>query len=44
MDQQLGGLILWVFGDMMSILAAGIVMILWYKKEQAQEQNNIPVA
>ena len=41
-DQQLGGLILWVFGDMMSILAAGIVMILWYKKEQ--EQNNIPVA
>ena len=43
-DQQLGGLILWVFGDMMSILAAGIVMILWYKKEQAQEQNNIPVA
>ncbi|GIT13720.1 MAG: hypothetical protein CM1200mP35_05400 [Chloroflexota bacterium] len=26
------------------ILAAGIVMILWYKKEQAQEQNNIPVA
>ena len=44
MDLQLGGLILWVFGDMMSILAAGIVMILWYKKEQEQEQNNIPVA
>ena len=43
-DKQLGGLILWVFGDMMSILAAGIVMILWYKKEQEQEQNNIPVA
>ena len=37
-DQQLGGLILWVFGDMMSILAAGIVMILWYNKEQELEQ------
>jgi len=35
-DQQLGGLILWVVGDMMSILASGIVMILWYKKEQEQ--------
>ena len=40
-DQQLGGLILWVVGDMMSILAAGIVMILWYKKEQ--EQTNASV-
>ena len=34
-DQQLGGLILWVVGDMMSILAAGIVMIMWYEKEEA---------
>lgn len=35
-DQQLGGLILWVVGDMMSILVAGIVMIMWYQKEEAE--------
>ena len=33
-DQQLGGLILWVIGDMMSILVAGIVMIMWYEQEE----------
>ena len=33
-DQQLGGLTLWVLGDMMSILASGIVMIMWYGKEE----------
>ena len=37
-DQQLGGLILWVAGDMMSILAAGIVMMLWYQRELEQER------
>ena len=31
-DQQLGGLMLWVPGDMMSIVAAGIVMIMWYRR------------
>lgn len=35
-DQEIGGLILWVPGDMMSILAAGIVMVLWYQKEEEQ--------
>ena len=35
-DQQLGGLMLWVPGDMMSILAAGVVMVLWYQKEEEQ--------
>ncbi len=34
-DQQLGGLFLWVPGDMMSILVAGIVMIMWYEREEA---------
>jgi putative membrane protein len=33
-DQQIGGLTLWVVGDMMSILVAGIVMIMWYEKEE----------
>lgn len=33
-DQQIGGLILWVVGDMMSILVAGIVMLMWYEKEE----------
>ena len=34
-DQQLGGLMLWVPGDMMSIVAAGIVMVMWYQREEA---------
>jgi cytochrome c oxidase assembly factor CtaG len=38
-DQQIGGLLLWVIGDMMSILAAGVVMIMWYQREQAQEET-----
>ncbi len=37
-DQQLGGLLLWVIGDMMSIVAAGIVMIMWYQQEQEKER------
>ena len=38
-DQQLGGLLLWVPGDMMSILAAGIVMMMSYQKEE--ERDNL---
>lgn len=33
-DQQLGGLTLWVVGDMMSILVGAVVMIMWYEKEE----------
>ena len=32
-DQILGGLMLWVPGDMMSIIAAGIVMFMWYQRK-----------
>lgn len=32
-DQQLGGLLLWVPGDMMSIIVAGVVMVMWYQRE-----------
>ena len=42
-DQQLGGLTLWVVGDMMSILTAGIVMIMWYEKEEG-ETNRVQAA
>ncbi|MCH7606901.1 MAG: cytochrome c oxidase assembly protein, partial [Chloroflexi bacterium] len=35
-DQQLGGLLLWVPGDMMSILVAGVVMVMWYQKEEEE--------
>ena len=35
-DQQLGGLFLWVVGDMMSILIAGVVMAMWYQSEEEQ--------
>ncbi len=38
-DQQLGGLLLWVVGDMMSILAAGVVMVMWYQKERAEHER-----
>lgn len=41
-DQQLGGLMLWVPGDMMSILAAGIVMVMWYEREEAANNANQP--
>ena len=41
-DQQLGGLMLWVPGDMMSIVAAGIVMIMWYQKEEGHPQTQSP--
>ena len=37
-DQQLGGALLWVVGDMMSVVAAGIVMMFWYQREQEQDQ------
>jgi cytochrome c oxidase assembly factor CtaG len=40
-DQQLGGAILWVPGDMMSVLVAGIVMIMWYQKEAEKEPQDI---
>ncbi|HAA95451.1 MAG TPA: hypothetical protein DHW65_04730 [Dehalococcoidia bacterium] len=38
-DQQLGGLLLWVPGDMMSILVAGIVMVMWYEREEAAHRE-----
>jgi putative membrane protein len=40
-DQQLGGLLLWVLGDMMSIIAAGILMVMWYQHEEAQDQLDV---
>ena len=40
-DQQLGGMLLWVVGDMMSIITAGVVMVMWYQKEQEQEQMDV---
>ncbi len=43
-DQQLGGLFLWVIGDMMSIIAAGVVMVMWYQKEQEKENVNSPTS
>jgi putative membrane protein len=39
MDQQLGGLVLWVVGDMMNMVAAGIVMIMWYQREMEQDRR-----
>ena len=39
-DQQLGGLFLWVVGDMMSILIAGVVMAMWYQSEEEQGRIN----
>ena len=34
-DQQIGGVILWVLGDMMSVIVAAIVMIMWFQREEA---------
>ena len=41
-DQQIGGLVLWVAGDMMSILVAGIVMVMWYEKEESENPSFPP--
>ena len=41
-DQQIGGLVLWVPGDMMSILVAGIVMVMWYEKEELENPSHPP--
>jgi putative membrane protein len=43
-DQQLGGLMLWVPGDMMSIVAAGVVMVMWYQREEGENPSNPPVS
>ena len=41
-DQQLGAAILWVPGDMMSLLVAGIVMIMWFQKENENDPVGVP--
>ncbi len=41
-DQQLGAAILWVPGDMMSLIVAGFVMILWYQNEVKDDPVGIP--
>ena len=41
-DQQLGGLMLWVPGDMMSIVASGIVMVMWYQREEGENSLQSP--
>ena len=38
-DQQIGGAILWVLGDMMSVIVAGIVMIMWYQHEEGEARG-----
>ena len=38
-DQRLGGLMLWVPGDMMCVISAGIVMMMWYSREMAENPN-----
>jgi putative membrane protein len=41
-DQELGGLLLWLPNDMMSIIAAGILMVMWYQHEEVGEEGVIP--
>jgi len=42
-DQQLGGLLLWVPGDMMSVMVAGVVMAMWYQREnEGAEVGAVP--
>ena len=40
-DQEIGGVILWVPGDMMSIIVAGVVMTMWYQKEEAKTSEEV---
>lgn len=41
-DQQVGGAILWVLGDMMSVIVAGIVMVMWYEREEGNSPSAAP--
>ena len=41
-DQQVGGAILWVLGDMMSVIVAGIVMVMWYQQEEGDSPSAAP--
>jgi putative membrane protein len=41
-DQELGGLLLWLPNDMMSIIAAGILVVMWYQHEEVGEEGVIP--
>ena len=43
-DQQLGGMLLWVPGDMMSIVAAGVVMVMWYEREEGEGRTGTRAA
>ena len=36
-DQQLAGLLLWLLGDMMSIMAAATMMFVWFQQEEERE-------
>ena len=41
-DQEIGGAILWVPGDMMSVIVAGVVMTMWYQREEAKNAQDTP--
>jgi cytochrome c oxidase assembly factor CtaG len=43
MDQQFRRLILWLPGDMMSIIAAGLVMVMWYQHEKATDRADAAI-
>ena len=38
-DQRIGGLILWMSGDMMNVIAAAVLMGVWYNKEEGNRPN-----
>lgn len=37
-DQHIGGLILWMSGDMMNVIVAAVTMGVWYNKEEGNSQ------
>ena len=42
-DQEIGGAILWIAGDMMSVIVAGVVMAMWFQQEEAKNPGRIAV-
>ncbi len=40
-DQEIGGAILWIAGDMMSVVVAGVVMAMWFIREEAKNPGRI---
>lgn len=43
-DQQIGGILLWIPGDMMSVATAAIVWSMWYRQDKEESESRAKAA